>query len=202
MRGADTRAFGVVACAGVAVFAAVAIALQVLRTDLDWIDAPLSYYLNGPGGDALIGAYVALCASLLALGIGFYRGSAPWARSAAPLMLFVVGGLALAVTGLSERAKAYGHPVEWEMVHLAATETTFLCVTTAMLLQSWWLRRSERWRRHFAFAFALAIAAFVALWIYALWRALPRGASQKVVIALILYWLGWASILLGRRRVR
>jgi len=198
-RPVNTRAFGAVAFAGAAVFAGVTFVLQFLRSDLDWIKTPLSYYLNGAYGDLLIAAYVALSASLLALGIGFYRGSASSARSAAPLLLFVVGGVALAVTGLSEKAKAYGHPIEWEMVHLAATETTFLCVTVAMLLQSWWLRFSLSWRTHFAFAFGLAIVAFVALWMYALWHALPRGASQKIVIALIVWWLGWASALLRRK---
>ncbi len=190
------------AFAGVTVFAGTAFALQLLRRDLDWIKTPMSYYLNGPYGDVLIAAYLALSVSLFALGIGFYRGALPSARSAAPLLLFVVAGVALALTGLSEKAKAYGHPIEWEMVHLAATETTFLCVTVAMLLQSWWLRYSPPWRTHFAFAFGLALIAFAALWTYALWHALPHGASQKAVIALIVYWLAWAAALLWRKRVR
>ena len=35
--------------------------------------------------------------------------------------------------------------------------------------------------------------AFAGLWLHALWKALPRGGSQKVVIALYLAWLGLAG---------
>ncbi len=188
-----------IALAGVTLFAVVCAAVQFARADLDWIATPLSYYLVGPFGDIVIAAYIALGAALIAIGTLFYRELIPAARSGAPLLLFVVGGLALVVTALSESAKAYGHPVEWEMIHLAAAETTFLCVTVAMLLQSVWLRRDSRWRSSSTLALIWSAATFAALWIYALWRALPRGLSQKTVIALIVIWLAWAAIQLGRR---
>jgi hypothetical protein len=199
---ARIRVLAIVGVAGVLAFALVCLAAQFLRTDLDWIAAPLSYYLTGAYGEAVIAAYVALAVALAALGAGFYSHLPPSARSAAPLLLFVVGALALAITALSEAAKAHGNAGMWEAVHLAAAETTFLCVTVAMLLQSWWLRYDARWRGNFAFAFAWALATCAALWIYALGRSLPRGLSQKCVIALILFWLGWAAIKLWRKAAR
>lgn len=189
-------------CAGVAVFVAICGAAQFLRGDLDWIAAPLSYYLLGPFGAWVIAAYLALSAGLIALGFGFRAALAAPARSGAPVLLFAVAGIALAVTALSEPAKAHGHPAEWEAVHRFAAMTTFLCVTAAMMLQSFWLRFDPRWRNRFLFAFALAAAAFIALWIYALLHIFPSGISQKTVIALILIWLGWASLALSRATSR
>lgn len=176
--------------------------MQFLRTDLDWTAAPLSYYLTGAYGGWVQTVYVLLAISLAALGIGFYRDLSSSARSAAPLVLFVIGAVALVVTALSESAKARGDASLWLFIHLAAAETTFLCVTVAMLLQSWRLRYDARWRSCFAPAFGVAVAAFAALWIYSLLRFLPRGLMQKSVIVLILAWLGWASVHVWRKALR
>lgn len=196
--GRPARLSALLSLGGVSAFVLVCGAVQFLRRDLDWIAAPLSYYLLGPFGDAVVAAYLALAAALLALGFGFRRALAAPARSGAPLLLFAVAGLALALTAVSEPLKAHGHAAEWEIVHRLAAMTTFLCVTVAMLLQSFWLRFDPRWRGRFAFAFALAAAAFVALWVYALSHRLPNGIAQKTVIVLILTWLGWAALALWR----
>ncbi len=193
------RFYASLSSAGVAVFALVCGAAQFLRSDLDWIAAPLSYYLVGPFGAAVIAAYLALSVALILLGLGFRAALAAPARSGVPASLFAVAGAALALTALSEPAKAHGNALEWEAVHRFAAMTTFLCVTVAMMLQSFWMRFDPGWRGRFAFAFVLAAAAFVALWIYALVHDLPHGLAQKTVITLILLWLGWASLALRRR---
>ena len=75
------------------------------------------------------------------------------------------------------------------LVHYAVAATAFLSVTLAMLVQSWGFRRDAYWRRHFTAASVLAVITFIALAVYVLWRALPRGASEKLVILLIVLWL-------------
>ncbi|WP_414706825.1 DUF998 domain-containing protein [Rudaea sp.] len=196
------RLCALLSCCGVGAFVVICGAVQFLRGDLDWVAAPLSYYLLGPFGAEAIAAYLALSAGLIALGIGFRSALIASARSGALVLLFAVAGVALAVTALSEPAKAHGNVLEWEAVHRFAAMTTFLCVTVAMLLQSFWLRFDPRWRGRFPFAFALAALAFIALWIYALMHLFPSGISQKTVIALILAWLGWASLALLRETWR
>ena len=84
------------------------------------------------------------------------------------------------------------------LIHGLAAQTAFLCVTTAMLLQAWRMRRDPAWRGHFALAFGLAVVCFVAMWVHALWREAPRGLTQKAVIVLNLAWLGWAAVWLRR----
>jgi hypothetical protein len=196
------RACGAIAFAGVAAFAIVCAAVQGLRADLDWIAAPLSYYLTGAYGVPVQAVYVALSAALAALGVGFHRGLSGTARSAAPLLLFVVAALALTVTAASEAAKAHGDREFWALVHGTAAQTTFLCVTVAMILQSLRMRLDARWRRRFVPALVLACFAFAALWLHVLDRALPRGLSQKAVIVLIVLWLAWASYALWRMPAR
>ncbi|MBB1059514.1 DUF998 domain-containing protein [Marilutibacter spongiae] len=184
---------GEIALAGICAFAAAATAAQWLRADLDWQHAPLSFYLVGPYGTWVQGAYFALALALVLLGVGWYRTLRPAARSAAPLLLFVAAAVSLAVTALAGTGRAGSSPSLEALVHGVAAQTAFLCVTVAMLLQAWRLRGDPVWRHRFAAAFALALLAFIGLWVHALWREAPRGLTQKVEILLILSWLALSA---------
>lgn len=194
----DTRRLATLVLAGVLVFVAVCMATQLLRSDLDWQRAPLSFYLVGAYGVWLQGAYLVLASALALLGAGYYAALPPQARSAAPLLLFVLAALALGVTALAETDRPQLPPTFEGYVHGIAAPTAFLCVTTAMLLQSWRFRGDPRWRPRFTSAFGLAVACFVAMWVHALWREAPRGLSQKLVIAAIVAWLVLAALWLRR----
>lgn len=198
--GRIARPLGAFALAGVLAFAVAAIALQGLRADLDWRAAPLSLYLLGAHGLWLKAAYFMLAAALVGLGVAGYTGLARTARSGAPTLLFGSAGVALAVVAVAD-SRLPGQDVTLESrVHGIAAQAAFLCVTVAMLLQSWRLRFDAAWRHRFAPAFALAALAFVALWTHALWRDAPRGLTQKIVVLLVLAWLGAVACGLSRRR--
>lgn len=199
MRDAVVRRCGLVALAGTLAFALAAVATQGLRPDLDWLDAPLSFYLVGPWGPLLQASYVAMAVALAALGGGYYRVLPPGARSAAPCLLFVAAGVALAITALAHSNLPGRTPTLEGFVHGTAAQASFLCVTVAMLLQSWRLRRATGWRARFRGAFTLAVACFAAMWVDALWHGMPRGLEQKLVIALIVLWLLHAAWWLRRR---
>ncbi|MEW9570670.1 DUF998 domain-containing protein [Rhodanobacter sp. Si-c] len=178
-----------IALAGMTAFLATGIAAQYLRPDLDWAQVPNSFYLIGPWGGMVRAGYYAMALALVLLGTGGYRALPTETRSAAPLLLFVAGGAALALTALAT-TDTWNHPPTLHgYVHGVAAQSAFLCTTTAMLLQAWRLRGDARWRRWFRPAFAYATICFVLLWVQASWRALPRGLSQKVLIVLILGWL-------------
>jgi hypothetical protein len=196
------RASGLVALAGVAVFALACGAVQWLRGDYDWVRIPLSFYVLGPYGHVVVASYFALAAGLVALGAGGYRALARDARSAAPLLLFVTGAVALCVTAIESTDVPGRAPTLHGLVHVLAAGATFLCVTVAMLLQSWRLRLDPCWRNRFRMAFPLATVTFLALWTYALVKAIPRGLGEKVVIALILLWLWRAAWWLACRPPR
>ncbi|MBD8871630.1 DUF998 domain-containing protein [Rhodanobacter sp. DHB23] len=170
-------------------FLTTGIAAQCLRPDLDWMRVPNSFYLIGPWGSMVRAGYYALALGLALFGASAYRTLAPAARSAAPLLLFVAGGAALALTAI-ETTDTWNHPPTLHgYVHGIAAQTAFLCTAAAMLLQSWRLRGDMRWRHWFRPAFGYAAMCFVLLWVQAFWRALPRGLSQKALILLMLGWL-------------
>ena len=184
---------GGVALIGVAVFTITCIATQFLRPDYNWVGIPLSFYVIGPYGVAVEASYFALAPGLAALGIGWYLALDRGARSAVPLLLFVVSAVALCITAV-EITDVPGRPQTLHgLIHVIAAIATFVCVTVAMLLQSWRMRIDPRWRAKFRSAFVLAAIAFVALWSYALIRHIPRGIGEKTTIALILLWLGRAA---------
>lgn len=193
-----TRALGVVALIGVAAFAIACGAAQILRTDYSVLRTPLSFYVLGPYGSVVEASYFLLECGLVALGVGWYRALDRNARSAAPLLLFVIGAVALGVTAAEFTDVPDLPPTLHGFVHIFAAATTFICVTVAMLLQAWRLRLDPRWRPRFKSAFALAAITFVALWIYALVKPIPRGLAEKVVVALILLWLWRAAWWLAR----
>lgn len=195
----QVRGIGTVAFLCVLAFAAVATALQGVRVDLDWVRAPLSFYLVGPHAWWLQAAYIALAIALAMLGAGYYGASPGTSRRTLPMVLFVVGALALGVTALAETDLGRGRVrTTAAYVHAIAAPIAFLGTTLGMLAQSWRFRADPRWQRHFAMAFGLAMFCFVALWVHALWRELPRGLSQKVVIVAILVWLALAAHWLRR----
>jgi hypothetical protein len=189
----DSYRVGSLALAGIAVFALVCLAAQLVRSDLDWVRAPLSSYLRGEYGWIVKTAYFVLGASLILLGLGYYRALSATARSGAPFLLFALGGVALDVTALADSGSLIGPRALEAFLHNLAAATAFLSVTMAMLLQSWRLRSDALWRHRFFVAFTLAAVCFVALWMYSLSDDWPRGLSQKVVIVLILAWLALAA---------
>jgi len=187
------------AFAGIACFLVAAIALHLLRPELDPVDSQMSLYLIGAWGPLLQGAYAALGVAMSGLAIGLYRGMPPAARSAAPLLMLVLGGLSLVTTAYAWMDLPGLDATMEGLVHGISAQGAFLFATTGIVLQALRLRLDPRWRRHVRWLLPWAIACFVAVWVLALWRELPRGLSQKVVIALIVGWLAAVATLLGRQ---
>ncbi len=193
LEGIVRRRSGLLCFAAVLLFATICLLAQWMRPDLDWRNDPLSNYLKGHYGGWVRGAYYVLSMALILLGAGLYGALRPHARSAAPVLLLVVAGVGLWATAITENDLPYFTHDQENLLHRIAALTTFLSVTSAMMLQSWRFHYDDRWRRHFGLAFPLAVAAFIALWIYAYWHGAPEGLRQKTVITLILMWLGSAA---------
>jgi hypothetical membrane protein len=183
-------------------FFTASLALQFLRHDYDWIGDPLSFYLIGPDSGWLILGFFALAAGILGVGLGLHASVQVTPLRSISLWLFMTAALATCVVALAHTDLPGGpKPTPHGMLHYAAASVAFLGVTLAMLSQSWCLRSDPRWQRHFRKAFGLAVLTFVALAVYVLWRALPRGISEKIVIMLIVLWLLYASRWLMQTRL-
>lgn len=182
---------GALAFALVLLFCASAIAVQLSRPEYDWWQAPLSFYLAGPNSLWLRCAYYGLALASVLLAAGLQRCLVPATRYTLVPVLLVGGGISLAVTATWPGASP-GYPVSdaGAFIHGLSAIASFLLVGVAMLLQSTSLHRDPHWRPIARPLLALAVLAFAGLWLHALWKALPRGGSQKAVIALYVCWLG------------
>ncbi|WP_202839623.1 DUF998 domain-containing protein [Luteimonas saliphila] len=187
------------ALTGLAAFVLAAIALHLLRPDLDPVERQMSLYLIGAWGPLLQAAYVALGAAMAGLAWGVYRALPSHARSAAPVLMFALGGASLATTAYAWMDMPGADMTMEGLVHGISAQAAFLFATTAIVLQALRLRHDPQWRRHVRWLLPWALACFAAVWVLALWRDLPRGLSQKAAIALIVGWLGAVAVLLWRR---
>lgn len=175
-------------------FALTAGVLQFTREDLDPIAMPLSTYLRGPGGSGLRAAYYLMAASLAVFAFAGYRGMAHALRSLLASVLFMIAALALPIVAYTVVFENTAQENIARLMHGLAAQATFLCLVMGMLL---W---SSRWRRQQGTRTGLVLAwlAFVQMWVLALWKGLPPGLTQKLLIALILLWLAWAAWQLKR----
>lgn len=172
-----------------ALFVATALWTQWARDDLDWVQATLSLYLHGPWGLALRTAYCVLALAIMLLAVSLHANSCSPRRSAAAPLLFWVAALGLMGVAIGDSWLPERAPLLAPLVHGVSANTAFLCVSVAMLLQSWYLRADPRWRGWAGPAWWWAWGCFVLLWLHVLWRGPPRGAGQKLVIVVVLVWL-------------
>lgn len=186
--------------AALAAFVACAFALHLLRPELDPVHSQMSLYLIGPWGPLLQAAYVALAGGMIALAWGLRDAVAAPARSGAPLLLFVLGGMSLTTTAYAWMDLPGVDRSLEGLVHGLSAQAAFLFATTGMLLQALRLRADPGWRAVARWALPWAALCFAAIWVLAFWRDAPRGLSQKAVIALIVGWLACVAGALLRRR--
>jgi Protein of unknown function (DUF998) len=182
------------------IFALVCAVAQVAREDLDPVRVPLSAYLSGAGGWAVRGVYYGLGTSLVVFAWISFHATLRVRRSATAAAMFAIAGLALIPVAVTANFVGDSDAVAElaALIHGIAAQTAFVCVTSAMLLQAWLWRGDPRLAVGALPHAILALLAFVGLWIHVLNRSLPRGASQKAVIALILIWQLWACVRIWR----
>ncbi len=174
-------------------FCALATMVQAVRPEYDWWDAPLSFTWPARTAAGCGWPITARCRCGAARRRPAARARAGARYRLVPVLL-LAGGVALAITA-TWPGPSPGHPVSdaGAIVHGLSAIASFLLVGSAMLLQSIALRRDPHWRAVAAAMLALAVLAFAGLWLHALWKSLPRGASQKAVVSLYLLWLGAAA---------
>jgi|GEM_PF-291970 len=193
------RLAAVVAAAGLLGFVASALALHLLRPDLDPVASQMSLYLIGDRGALLQVAYVGLGLGMATLGWGLRAAHMHQARSSAALLMFVLAGVSLSVTAYAWMDLPGVDRSLEGLVHGISAQAAFLFATTGMVLQSLGFLRDPAWRRDARWAIPWALLCFASIWILAIWRDAPRGLAQKSVILLLLGWMACATRALAAR---
>lgn len=177
---------------GPLVFLFTAITVQALHPSYDWVHAPLSFYLSGPQGPWLQSAYAFLAAAISAQAWLSWRAERTGVLNTAALLLFFGGATALVVTALYPGGSPAGTVPPFEhRLHVLSALLAFGLTGMGLLL-----RGALDWARGERVFLPLAVLAFAGLLLHVFVRELPRGLSQKVVIALYLLWIGlhgWRS---------
>ncbi len=192
-------AWPALAATGIAWFVVAAVALHLLRPDLDAIDSQMSLYLIGAWGALLQSAYAALGAGMVGLAVGLYRAMPVSARSVAPMLLFVLAALSLTTTAYAWMDLPARDRTLEGLVHGVSAQGAFLFAASGVVVQALRFRLEPGWRMSPRWVLPWAVACFVAVWVLALWHDAPRGLAQKVVIGLIVGWLAAVTALLWRR---
>ena len=179
-------------------FAAAAICVQFLRTDLNPWQATISQYLSGPWGALLDAAYYVLGAGLLLLAAVLAALIAGWTRWTVGSVLLAIAGIAIAVVAAFRLVPGLQAP--GMLVHKTAAVIAFVAVAWAVLWHGLRFRETASYR-HYAWpaialgAFSLAAEALFA--IYEAWPGTPdHGFGEKLLVALCwlgVCWLTWAA---------
>ncbi len=191
-----------VALVALGAFVACALALHLLRPELDPVHSQMSLYLIGRWGPLLQVAYAVLSAGMIALAFGLRAGLREDARSAAPLLLFVLGGVSLTTTAYAWMDLPGVDRSLEGLIHGVSAQGAFLFATSGMVLQALGFRRDPAWRAVARWAVPWALVCFASIWVLASWQGAPRGLAQKVVIALIVGWLACVAGALRRHVAR
>ena len=198
-------------------FALVAVAVNVLRIEYVWHEAPLSFYLSGDYGRVLQAVYLWLAFAVAMLGVALRDHALGmhdegrcevlgWPQRVALIgvpMLCTLAGLSLILTALYPGGTPLMQvPADEHRLHKLAAMMSFLSLGVVMPMQGWlWWKHRER--GGFArWALPLGLLCFAGFISLMLWRDAPRGALQKCVIALYLLWLGSAAAWMRRSPAR
>jgi hypothetical protein len=175
---------GCLAMAGALGFLAVVVALHLVQPDYDAQHEPISALAIGPGGGAMLPAFVLLALSLC----GATQGLRDKGASAVPCILLLAAAAAMLAAGVFPLGRA-------SFLHVAiVTVGSDLLVVAMYLLPA----RAGRLRsRGVQVECWLLAAGAVASTVSLAW-GVPLGVAQRVGVGCVLLWL----CLLGRRLVQ
>jgi hypothetical protein len=180
-----------------------AMALHILRGNVDPVRRVLSEYANGSNGPVMTLVFYAFGLAAIALGFRLSRGLDRRVISRAIPWLFGLAGVSLIAAGVFEVERPLVPDTLEEVIHSYASMAAFVMEITGLLLFSFLTQDDPRWRRFRWTSFSLAsVAAVTAV-------ASPftadtgwSGAVQRVLGLSVLMWFLLTALHIRRKAYR
>lgn len=180
------------AIAGALFFIAAVAMLHVLRSEVDPLKGGMSFYAIGRFGTLMMGSFIALGVSQLALVAGFIRKQPPVPRSRAGLVLLAVSGAALLAVALFP-SNAVPPVTRTDFAHVVASMIFFSGFAIASVLVSRRLRPEGHRPAAYVFAVGFGVT-FLTLIV----SSAPHGLLQRIAVGFALAWIVTISLCLRR----
>ena len=156
---------------GIAALCLIAVALHVMRPDIDPIQYTVSNYAHGPYGFLMTAAFFVFAISLLVLTSGLSQTIVSQRKTRAGIFLLAIACLGIIVAGI--------FPVDPNMVqfprtivgtiHFLASMIAFLCIACAIVVISLALKKDERWHAFQGLLLRLSFLVLTALFCVLFW---------------------------------
>ena len=175
--------------------------LHVVRNDLDWREAVMSTYANGPAGDVMSVVFYAFGAIALTLAVRLrtavrrhgITGLFPW--------LMALAGLASILAGIFEVDPGKLESTTAEVIHSSSAIASFVLLIVTMSLFTLATRDDHRWDRfRLPSALLSGLAGAAALTTQLVDHSAWTGAAQRVLAGAVLVWFLLVALYVRTKR--
>lgn len=180
-----------VALVAIAYFAAIIVALHVLRPDRNPIQRPTSEYAVGPYGWLMTSAFFSMSAASFALVLGLSHGVSAPARSRLGLGLLGLWGVGVLIAMTFPIDPDGATPTLAGTIHRITGPLAFLSLTAGILLVSRHFKHDDAWRplhRPALILSLLMLAMFVAMPLSLATGLGVAGLVQRIMLAAAVSW--------------
>jgi len=175
--------------------------LHAVRTDLDWREAVMSTYANGPAGDVMSVVFYAFGVIALALAVRLRTAVGRHGITSVFPWLMVLAGAGSILAGMFEVDPGILPSTTAEVIHSTSAIAAFVLLVAAMSLFTLATRGDHRWDRFRRPSAALSVLAAAAagttqLVDHTAWT----GAAQRVLAGAVLAWFLLVALYVRTKR--
>jgi len=196
----QSKVYGMAGLLGAALFTASLVVLHVARTEIDWRQDYVSYFVHGRLGWLFVLGAVVHGFGNLALGQGLRRSLGHGRLRTWGVLFFGIAAAGIALAGLLPIDPAATPPTFVGRVHRGIVYVAFLGELVALFLFSAAFARHPDWQRRSGTSFVLSAIATTALagFLAALLLHRMLGVAERWALATFMVWEFWVAVHLIR----
>lgn len=188
------RRYGAFALVGVAIFAAIVIALHYLQPEYEPGSSFMSEYVLGDVGLLMNVAFLGLAGGIASAALGLKRSLAPGKRVTASVVVLLVAAVGILLSGLFNTDPVVGDSVETITVSGAIHDLSGFLAFITLIVSAFMLRgvfsRDAAWRPFAPTAAMFGVTMLVLLVVLVAAPMEAVGVAQRPFILAVLLWIG------------